>query len=205
MTVYRRCSATSSGRPTGRPKTSADSSGRAADNDQFPAAAAAASPCWAMSPGEAWAGSDQSVFVPRPLSAGPFHRPAVRTEFINSDANLSPQDPAVPLIEAIRKELDRFPSPHADSSRWLILYIRTASVIIIIHYRHRSSNARAYILYYYVACSMWINPPWLHPFDEPLASSPSPHAETTMIHRRLMNDIVYNTITYYYYYYYVLY
>ncbi|KAL5233607.1 hypothetical protein ACI65C_001017 [Semiaphis heraclei] len=111
-----RCSASSSGHPTGRPKTSADSSGRAADDDQF-AAPAATSPCWAMSPGEAWAGSDQSVFVPRPLSAGPFHRPAVRTEFISSDANLSPQDPAVPLIEAIRKELDRFPSPHTDSSR----------------------------------------------------------------------------------------
>ncbi|XP_060873305.1 uncharacterized protein LOC132947126 isoform X1 [Metopolophium dirhodum] len=111
-----RCSATSSGRPTGRPKTSADSNGRAAEDDQL-AAPAAASPCWALSPGEAWAGSDQSVFVPRPLSAGPFHRPAVRAEFISSDANLSPQDPAVPLIEAIRKELDRFPSPHADSSR----------------------------------------------------------------------------------------
>ncbi|KAF0772848.1 Uncharacterized protein FWK35_00002951 [Aphis craccivora] len=112
-----RCSAASSGRPTGRPKTSADSSGRAADDDQFAAPPAAGSPCWALSPGEAWAGSDQSVFVPRPLSAGPFHRPAVRAEFISSDANLSPQDPAVPLIEAIRKELDRFPSPHADSSR----------------------------------------------------------------------------------------
>ncbi|XP_025425141.1 uncharacterized protein LOC112694029 isoform X2 [Sipha flava] len=107
-----RCSATSGGHPSGRPKTSAD------DDDKL-APATAASSCWALSPGEAWAGSDQSIFLPRPLSAGPFHRPALHTEFISLDANLSPQDPAVPLIKAIRKELDKFPSPntHADSSR----------------------------------------------------------------------------------------
>lgn len=117
-----RSSATSGGHSSGRPKTSVDSSGGGCgrtDDDEL--VATAASSCWALSPGEAWAGSDQSVFVPRPLSAGPFHRPTLRTEFISSDANLSPQDPAVPLIKAIRKELDKFPpSPDpcaADSSR----------------------------------------------------------------------------------------
>ncbi|VVC36661.1 Hypothetical protein CINCED_3A011835 [Cinara cedri] len=114
-----RSSATSAdGRSSCRPKTSVDSGGGRAEDDEL-AAATAASSCWALSPGEAWAGSDGSVFVPRPLSAGPFHRPVLRTEFISSDANLSPQDPAVPLIKAIRKELDRFPSspdPHAADS-----------------------------------------------------------------------------------------
>ncbi|XP_050521265.1 uncharacterized protein LOC126894356 isoform X3 [Daktulosphaira vitifoliae] len=67
--------------------------------------------CWAPPPlGEAWIGSDQSIFAPRPLSAGPFHRPTLNTEFITTDADLSPQDPAVPLIKAIRKELNKFPS-----------------------------------------------------------------------------------------------
>lgn len=107
-----RCSATSGGRcPSGRPKTSSavDSDGGRADSDHQ---AAAAGSCWAApSPGEAWAGSDQSVFVPRPLSAGPFHRPTLRPEFVTADASLSPQDPAVPLIQAIRDELDRMPSP----------------------------------------------------------------------------------------------
>lgn len=114
-----RSSATSSGRPSDRPKTSVDSGGGGGGDDEFTTATAANS-CWVLSPGEAWAGSDQSVFVPRPLSAGPFHRPTLHTEFISSDANLSPHDPAVPLIKAIRKELDKFPSPpnpHADSSR----------------------------------------------------------------------------------------
>lgn len=113
-----RSSANSADRPSGRPKTSADSGGGRADDDEL--AATAASSCWALSPGEAWAGSDQSVFVPRPLSAGPFHRPVLRAEFISSEASLSPQDPAVPLIKAIRKELDKLPTPnphHGDSSR----------------------------------------------------------------------------------------
>ncbi|XP_075234944.1 uncharacterized protein LOC142332399 [Lycorma delicatula] len=45
---------------------------------------------------------------PRPLSAGPFHRPSLEPAHILSDANLSPSDPAVPLIAAIQEELDKF-------------------------------------------------------------------------------------------------
>lgn len=115
--VFYRCSATSGGeRSSCRPKTSVDSGGGGGHaDDGESAAAAAAGSCWILSPGEAWTGSDQSVFVPRPLSAGPFHRPTLRTEFISSDANLSAQDPAVPLIKAIRMELDKFPSPPKPS------------------------------------------------------------------------------------------
>ncbi|XP_065207188.1 uncharacterized protein LOC135836338 [Planococcus citri] len=46
----------------------------------------------------------------RPLSAGPFHRPTIYPELILSDAQLSPNDPAVPIISAIKKELDKIPS-----------------------------------------------------------------------------------------------
>ncbi|XP_063228414.1 uncharacterized protein LOC134534187 [Bacillus rossius redtenbacheri] len=45
---------------------------------------------------------------PRPLSAGPFHRPAVDPALVLSDERLPPTDPAVPLIAAIKEELRRF-------------------------------------------------------------------------------------------------
>ncbi|XP_029039183.2 uncharacterized protein LOC114874237 isoform X1 [Osmia bicornis bicornis] len=47
----------------------------------------------------------------RPLSAGPFHRPNlpdIDTRRILTDCQLSPEDPAVPLIASIKKELDKF-------------------------------------------------------------------------------------------------
>ncbi|RLU25185.1 hypothetical protein DMN91_003277 [Ooceraea biroi] len=47
----------------------------------------------------------------RPLSAGPFHRPnlpEVDTRRILADNRLPPDDPAVPLIESIKKELEKF-------------------------------------------------------------------------------------------------
>ncbi|XP_018048714.1 PREDICTED: uncharacterized protein LOC108687458 [Atta colombica] len=49
----------------------------------------------------------------RPLSAGPFHRPnlpEVDTRRILADNRLSPEDPAVPLIASIKKELEKFSS-----------------------------------------------------------------------------------------------
>ncbi|KAK9299649.1 hypothetical protein QLX08_007441 [Tetragonisca angustula] len=48
----------------------------------------------------------------RPLSAGPFHRPNlmpdVDTRRILADSQLPPEDPAVPLIASIKKELEKF-------------------------------------------------------------------------------------------------
>ncbi|KAK1129528.1 hypothetical protein K0M31_019250 [Melipona bicolor] len=48
----------------------------------------------------------------RPLSAGPFHRPNlmpdVDTRRILVDSQLPPEDPAVPLIASIKKELEKF-------------------------------------------------------------------------------------------------
>ena len=47
----------------------------------------------------------------RPLSAGPFHRPSlpeVEVVRVLADAQLKPEDPAVPLIAAIRRELGKF-------------------------------------------------------------------------------------------------
>nr|XP_031828687.1 uncharacterized protein LOC116425305 [Nomia melanderi] len=49
----------------------------------------------------------------RPLSAGPFHRPNVPdidTKRILSNSQLAPEDPAVPLIASIKKELEKFSS-----------------------------------------------------------------------------------------------
>lgn len=51
----------------------------------------------------------------RPLSAGPFHRPnlpEVDTVRVLADPKLPPEDPAVPLIAAIKKELEKF-SPNS--------------------------------------------------------------------------------------------
>ncbi|XP_046665175.1 uncharacterized protein LOC124357422 isoform X1 [Homalodisca vitripennis] len=45
---------------------------------------------------------------PRPLSAGPFHKPCLEPGRILSNATLAPTDPAVPLIAAIRQELGKF-------------------------------------------------------------------------------------------------
>ncbi|XP_044578368.1 uncharacterized protein LOC123261003 isoform X1 [Cotesia glomerata] len=47
----------------------------------------------------------------RPMSAGPFHRPnlpEVNVTRVLADTHLAPDDPAVPLIAAIRKELEKF-------------------------------------------------------------------------------------------------
>lgn len=47
----------------------------------------------------------------RPLSAGPFHRPSlpeINVTRVLADTQLAPEDPAVPLIAAIRKELEKF-------------------------------------------------------------------------------------------------
>jgi len=47
----------------------------------------------------------------RPLSAGPFHRPnlpEVDIRRILADSRLPPDDPAVPLIASIKKELEKF-------------------------------------------------------------------------------------------------
>ncbi|XP_039294573.1 uncharacterized protein LOC111053578 isoform X2 [Nilaparvata lugens] len=76
------------------------------------------------SPRGAWNRSDNSLVPslvapgtpslrppPRPLSAGPFHRPSLEPSHILSDANLSPSDPVIPLIAAIQEELDKFAPP----------------------------------------------------------------------------------------------
>lgn len=50
----------------------------------------------------------------RPLSAGPFHRPTlpeVDTRRILTESRLPPEDPAVPLIASIKKELEKFSPP----------------------------------------------------------------------------------------------
>jgi len=55
----------------------------------------------------------RGVWGSRPLSAGPFHRPnlpEVDTRRILADNRLSPEDPAVPLIASIKKELEKFSS-----------------------------------------------------------------------------------------------
>lgn len=47
----------------------------------------------------------------RPLSAGPFHRPSlpeVDTVRVLADGRLAQNDPAVPLIAAIKTELQKF-------------------------------------------------------------------------------------------------
>ena len=47
----------------------------------------------------------------RPLSAGPFHRPnlpEIEVVRILADSQLNPEDPAVPLIESIKKELGKY-------------------------------------------------------------------------------------------------
>ena len=47
----------------------------------------------------------------RPLSAGPFHRPnlpEVNTMRVLADSQLPAEDPAVPLIDSIKKELTKF-------------------------------------------------------------------------------------------------
>lgn len=49
----------------------------------------------------------------RPLSAGPFHKPnlpIVNSKRILTDCQLPQEDPAVPLIASIKKELEKFSS-----------------------------------------------------------------------------------------------
>lgn len=57
---------------------------------------------------------------PRPLSAGPFHKPMLEPARILSNATLQPSDPAVPLIAAIRQELDKFPSMLPGASQYKV-------------------------------------------------------------------------------------
>jgi len=60
--------------------------------------------------------SGKSGTLPRPLSAGPFHRPqlpgpveiTVDRTLVLSDSQLPPSDPAIPLIAAIKEELRKF-------------------------------------------------------------------------------------------------
>ncbi|XP_067000333.2 uncharacterized protein [Anabrus simplex] len=78
----------------------------------------------ASRPRGAWGTAEQSPCsghsgtLPRPLSAGPFHRPhlpgsilvepTINRTIILSDSQLAPSDPAVPLIAAIKEELRKF-------------------------------------------------------------------------------------------------
>ncbi|XP_031782048.1 uncharacterized protein LOC100679650 isoform X2 [Nasonia vitripennis] len=53
----------------------------------------------------------RGAWASRPLSAGPFHRPnlpEVELVRVLADSQLRPEDPAVPLIAAIKKELGKF-------------------------------------------------------------------------------------------------
>lgn len=54
----------------------------------------------------------------RPLSAGPFHKPSpvIDKNLILVDSDLSPSDPAVPLIAAIKDELKKFEYPLPGST-----------------------------------------------------------------------------------------
>jgi hypothetical protein len=60
--------------------------------------------------------SGMSGTLPRPLSAGPFHRPqlpgpleiTIDRTLVLSDGQLPPTDPAIPLIAAIKEELRKF-------------------------------------------------------------------------------------------------
>ncbi|RZF33767.1 hypothetical protein LSTR_LSTR008026 [Laodelphax striatellus] len=89
-----------------RPKTSASAI------SQRPSTAGNRSPKGAWSSSSLVAPGTPSLRPPpRPLSAGPFHRPSLEPSHILSDANLSPSDPAVPLIAAIQEELDKFAPP----------------------------------------------------------------------------------------------
>lgn len=69
----------------------------------------------------AW-GSGQPSPLVRPLSAGPFHRPnvpappKVDTERILADSRLPENDPAVPLIAAIKTELHKCSLPGSTTN-----------------------------------------------------------------------------------------
>ncbi|PSN42488.1 hypothetical protein C0J52_09804 [Blattella germanica] len=60
--------------------------------------------------------SGRSGTLPRPLSAGPFHRPqlpgpveiTIDRTLVLTDSQLPPTDPAIPLIAAIKEELRKF-------------------------------------------------------------------------------------------------
>ena len=60
--------------------------------------------------------SERLGTLPRPLSAGPFHRPqlpgpteiTIDRTLVLSDTQLPPTDPAIPLIAAIKEELRKF-------------------------------------------------------------------------------------------------
>lgn len=92
-------------------------------------------------PRGAWGSTPTSTMTvprapPRPLSAGPFHKPNLEPAWILSDSSLKPTDPAVPLIEAIKKELDKFPSNSSKSWKLFerMIVIHMPSEIVFIKY-----------------------------------------------------------------------
>ncbi|XP_073998995.1 uncharacterized protein isoform X2 [Rhodnius prolixus] len=66
----------------------------------------------------AWDLSPQHGAPARPLSAGPFHKPRLEPAWLLSDTSLSTPDPALPLIKAIKSELEKFPAVNTDKSQY---------------------------------------------------------------------------------------
>lgn len=99
--------------PILRPRTSADAADvSGAELGAAPEARRSAGVAW----GSVAAPSPSSPPAPggrsesRPLSAGPFHRPCIEPQFVLAQATLPPTDPAVPIISAIKQELERLPT-----------------------------------------------------------------------------------------------
>nr|XP_018897058.1 PREDICTED: uncharacterized protein LOC109030516 [Bemisia tabaci] len=99
--------------PILRPRTSADAADACgAELGAAPEARRSAGVAW----GSVAAPSPSSPPAPggrsesRPLSAGPFHRPCIEPQFVLAQATLPPTDPAVPIISAIKQELERLPT-----------------------------------------------------------------------------------------------
>lgn len=61
-------------------------------------------------PRGAWASSTGSPLV-RPVSAGVINRPRVNVEHILAEGRFRPNDPAVPLIAAIKTEIEKCSLP----------------------------------------------------------------------------------------------
>lgn len=95
-----------------RPKTSANATDQRQDTQKS-----------VPKPRDAWDSHPTTPARPhsRPLSAGPFHRPTIYPELILSDAQLSPNDPAVPIISAIKQELDKIPTYKSTRTKCVTL------------------------------------------------------------------------------------
>ncbi|XP_077283331.1 uncharacterized protein LOC143909287 [Arctopsyche grandis] len=65
-------------------------------------------PRQSISPTLAWSSNDNTS-MKRATSASGVRRPIIDVALVNSDAVLSPDDPAIPLIQAIKKELEKLP------------------------------------------------------------------------------------------------